>query len=259
MGIKLLPPGDRVVVVPIAYVLGHVEAEAIHTGGQPEVGDLLDLVAYRWLVVVEIRQPALWAEGVVAVLAGGDLAPVAIDGGVATAIEVLIGRIPIEHSLEPGVLLGGVVDDQIGDHLHVALVSFADQGAEIIEGAIVWMDAGVVTDCVAMIGRTGLNGHQPQSIDPQILQVVELLGDARQIAGAIAIAVIEAAHEHLVDHLLVPIVGDCGGWLRGWRGGRIAGVAVGITSRQQQAGGQQGSTQITERPFLGCVVHWFSP
>src|SRR5581483_2678229 len=60
-------------------------------------------------------------------------------------------------ALEPGVLVRGVVDHQLGDDAHVAGVGPGDDAAEIGEGAVIGVDAAVVGDVVAVVApRRGI-------------------------------------------------------------------------------------------------------
>ncbi|MCY1458710.1 hypothetical protein D9M71_761150 [compost metagenome] len=53
--------------------------------------------------------------------------------------------------LEPDVLVGGVVDDQLGDHTQAALVGFLDEAFGVSHGAIVGMHGLVFGDVVAVV------------------------------------------------------------------------------------------------------------
>jgi hypothetical protein len=53
--------------------------------------------------------------------------------------------------LEPRVLIGGVVADELGDDLEAAQVRLADQVLDVSERAIVGVDRGVVGDVVAVV------------------------------------------------------------------------------------------------------------
>jgi hypothetical protein len=49
-----------------------------------------------------------------------------------------------------------------------------------------------------------VNGHQPQAFDSQRLQVIELLGDAVEIADAVAVAVAKRTDKDLIENRVVP-------------------------------------------------------
>ena len=81
-----------------------------------------------------------------------------------------------------------------------------DELDEVAEVAELRQHLQVVADVVAAVAQRRLvDRQQPDAVDAEPLQVVELLGQAAQVAGAVAVAVVEAADEHLVeDGALVP-------------------------------------------------------
>ena len=111
-----------------------VDAEAGEVLGQPEADQLADLVADLGRGDVEVRLVAVEAVQVVlaglgvpgpeaALVAGEDLALRAVGGDlVGPDVEVAEPRLTAAASrLEPGVLVGGVVDDEVDDHPHAAV------------------------------------------------------------------------------------------------------------------------------------------
>ena len=119
------------------------------------------------------------------------------------------------RALEPGVLVGGVVDDELGDDAQAAPLGFLDEAAKILHRAEIGIDVAVVGDVVAVVaaGR-GVERQQPQRGDAEILQIVELLGQAREIADAVIVAVAKRLDVELVDDgVLVPeLVGGGRRW-----------------------------------------------
>ena len=72
--------------------------------------------------------------------------------------------------------------------------------------------AGVVADVVAAVAqRRGEERRQPEAVDAEPLQVVELVGQAAQVAGAVAVGVGEAADQHLVEDGALEPVGSLRG------------------------------------------------
>src|SRR5262249_39049307 len=66
----------------------------------------------------------------------------------------------------------------------------------------------VVGDVVAEVGhRRWEDGRDPDGIDAQPLQVVQPLGDARQVAYAVVIGVLKPARVDLVDDAALPPLG----------------------------------------------------
>ena len=111
------------------------------------------------------------------------------------------------------MLVGGVVADELGDHPQAAPVRLADELAEVAHRAVVGVDAEVVGDVVAVVlERRRVERQQPDRRDAEVAQVVELLGQAPEVADPVAVAVAEGADVDLVDdRVLVPerIVREC--------------------------------------------------
>ena len=76
---------------------------------------------------------------------------------------------------------------------------------EIVEGAEHRVDVAVVGDVVAEVGhRRSEDRAQPDALDLQGLQVVELAGDAGQITDPVTVRVREGARVDLVDGAPLP-------------------------------------------------------
>ena len=56
-----------------------------------------------------------------------------------------------------------------------------------------------------MVGGAGVDGHQPNAIDAQFLQVIQLGDDALEITNAIPIGVAEGVYENFVEYPIVII------------------------------------------------------
>ncbi len=103
------------------------------------------------------------------------------------------------------MLVGGVVDDKIENDSYVALFSFGDQAVEIRERSVHGIDVFVIRNVVAEIDlRRRETRRNPNGVDPEILQVIELGGDALEIADAVVVAVSEAARIKLVEDGVLP-------------------------------------------------------
>src|SRR5262245_2076800 len=68
------------------------------------------------------------------------------------------------------------------------------------------MDAAVVGDVVAVISqRRGKEWQEPQAGDPELLEVIELLDQPREVTDAVAVGIEESLHVRFVDNrVLVP-------------------------------------------------------
>ncbi len=197
---------------------GHgVHAEARHPELQPEAHDLRDLVADRRVGQVQVGLEAV--EAVQVVLAGAlVLLPVAgllvgkgealglLRGLVAPDVVGTEGRLAVVAAgLEPGVLVGGVVDDQVRDHLDAAVVGGAHQLHEVAEAAQARVHPAVVAHVVAVVavGR-GIERHQPEAGDTEAGQIIDLPHQTREVADAVAVGVAEGLHVQAVDDRVLP-------------------------------------------------------
>ncbi len=104
------------------------------------------------------------------------------------------------------MLVGGVIDDQLGDDSQAACVRGVEEPHEVVAGAVVGVDALVVGDVVAVVAqRRFADRQQPQARHAKALQVIELPGQPGEIADAVAVAVAEGLDVQLVDdRVLVP-------------------------------------------------------
>ena len=104
------------------------------------------------------------------------------------------------------MLVGRVVDDQIGDDPDAPRMRGPGQDLEVFDGADGGMDAAEVGDVVAVVlQRREINRHEPEAIDAEVLQVIELRGQSGEVAVAVLVRVVESANVDLVeDGILVP-------------------------------------------------------
>ncbi len=119
------------------------------------------------------------------------------------ALESLVAA---AGALEPVVLVGGVVDHELGDHPQAAFLGLLDEAPEILHRPEIGIDVAIVGDVVAVVasGR-GIEWQQPQSGDAEILQVAEFFGQPGEIADAVIVAVGKRLDVQLIDNgILVP-------------------------------------------------------
>ena len=126
---------------------------------------------------------------------------------IAPDVVIVKGRLRAGAGrLKPGMLVRRVVHDQLGDDPQTAAVGRLDKRLEVLEVAVGRLDVQVVGDVVAVVPlRRGVRRQQPQGGDPEILQVVELLDQAAEVADPIVVAVEEGLDVQLIqDRVLVP-------------------------------------------------------
>ena len=145
-------------------------------------------------------------------------------------VPVALGRAGrgLTRALEPLVLGGGVVHDEVGDDAQPALVRRVDEGADVVHGAVVGVDLVVIGDVVTAVAQgAGEHGQQPDDVDAQPLQVVELLGQPAEVTRPVGVAVEEPAQVDLVeDGPLEPQGIGLEPVARGGRGGRRRHVVL---------------------------------
>ncbi len=117
-------------------------------------------------------------------------------------VVVAIGRIAVAaRFLEPAVFAGGMLHDQLDDHVQTQFLGLLQQGNDVGQVAEALGHLQMVADVVAGILEWRLvEGHEPDRGATEAANVVEALGDAAQIAAAIAVAVTEQRGVDLIDH-----------------------------------------------------------
>ena len=102
--------------------------------------------------------------------------------------------------------VAGVVHDQVGDDAHPALVCGVDKLDEVAKVAELGQHFEKVADVVSAVPQRRLiDRQQPDAVDAEPVQVVELLRQATDVTGAVRVGVMEPANEDLVeDRALVP-------------------------------------------------------
>ena len=171
---------------------------------------------------------------------------------------------------EPLVVVAGVVQDEVGDDMDVPLLALGHQLLEVGHGAVLGIDVIVVPNVILVVGLTGMDGHEPDTVDAQLLEVVQLGDDTLQVTNAVTVGVAEGIDENFVEGTVVIIrrfakkgdlsqccFGLCGlsGFQsrpRGNGGGGFSISALRGASEQQQNGKQQAHNSH-------CSVHGINP
>ena len=103
------------------------------------------------------------------------------------------------------MLVGRVVDDEIGDHAQPAVPGDGHELGEVAERAEARVDGVVVGDVVAVVAVGGrVERHQPDAGDPEPGEVVDVLGESAEVADAVAVGVGERLHVEAVDDGVLP-------------------------------------------------------
>ena len=102
--------------------------------------------------------------------------------------------------LEPRVLVGGVVDHQLGDDADVPLVRRVEERPKVLDRAVRRVDLLVRGDVVAVVlERRRIERQQPDRVRAELADVVELLDQSAEVAVAVGVRVAEALDVELVD------------------------------------------------------------
>jgi|GEM_PF-7010677 len=104
------------------------------------------------------------------------------------------------------MLIRGVIDHELGDHLQPAPMGLLDEMTKVIERPVIRVHVAVVGDVVAVVlERRGIERQQPDGVDAELLDVVEPLRQPGEIADAVVVRVEERLDMHLIDDgVLVP-------------------------------------------------------
>ena len=115
------------------------------------------------------------------------------------------------------MLVGAVVADEIDDDPNPAGVASIEQVLEVGQGAVFGVDREIVRHIVTMVGRRGIDGHEPDAGHAEVIrgggiaivEVVQLGQDALKVPYAVSIAVLEGPNENLVESGLCLPRGRC--------------------------------------------------
>ena len=196
----------------------HIFTEAVNTEIEPELEDLLDLCSDKRIVHVEIRlldgkqMQIIFLPQIVPLpcLALKMTVPVVRQFSVRLCgpPDIIIGiRLDAPPGfLEPFMLVARVIDDQIHDKLHPALVQAVQNSPECLHAAVFRCNVHVIRNIIAAV-RAGrrIERREPDAVNAELLQIVELLQYPPQIADPVAVSVAEAPGPDLIkNHVLKP-------------------------------------------------------
>ena len=144
-----------------------------------------------------------------------------------------------ERRLEPLVLVGDVVRNDVDDRADSERKGFLHEQLGLGERSEVGVDRPVVAHVVAAVGERGrVEGGEPDGVDAEVAQVPEPRAHAGQVAGAVAVAVREAAHVDLVDDGRAPPERVGGG------GAERSGLANGSARGRRRGVGRGGGEDV---------------
>ena len=213
--------GRRRVVAQLAVLHDHVrdiDAEPRDSPVEPEAQDPVELIPH---VLVPPVQIGLGREEVVEVRLPGGL--VELPRRAAEARDPVVGRRTVRLGIgpdvpvpmlrgarrtcidEPRMLDAGVVRHEVEDDADVLRRRLGNQFVEVVHRAEVGMDVAVVGDVVAPVGvRRRERRAQPDRVDAEPLEMIEVRGDPAQVADPVAVRVGERARVDLVHDGAAP-------------------------------------------------------
>ena len=198
-------------------MLGGIQAEDIHSHFlQPEADDFLRFSQHLGILLVQVgavdgkgaviidaveREPNLLSPG-----------PGVTGVGIRPNIPVVIGRIGTLSLDEPGMLVRSLPQADVEDRPDPARVGGFQQVAQVCQRAVLGVDILVIRHIIAMVRGRRIDQHQPDTRNTQvdsgvwvaIVEIVQFLDDAFQVADPITVAVVERAYVDLVKHRVVP-------------------------------------------------------
>ena len=198
-----------------------VEAEAIDAEIGPEAQHIEHRFLHRRIVIVQIR--LVGEEAVPVVLAThrviGPVGILGIDKDNACArvsvrvispdIKAAVGAIRISaRLLKPLMGIGGVVHHQVSNNADTARMGLVEKHLKILDRAKLVEHGAEVADIVTAVAQRGVvERRQPEAVNAQPLQIIELLRQPFEVAGAVVVGVEEGPDEHLIEHrAAVPLV-----------------------------------------------------
>ena len=144
-----------------------IEAQAVDAQIEPEAHDANHGLHDLWIIVIQIR---LVGEKAVPVVSLRERIPgpvgrlgvreddtgfretrVGVAPDVVVALRRARSRAP--RRLKPRMLIGGVIDHQLGNDLEPAVMRFTNECSKIPSGAVIAMDIAVVGNVVAVIAQ----------------------------------------------------------------------------------------------------------
>ncbi len=111
-------------------------------------------------------------------------------------------------TLEPGMLIRGVVDDQLCDDFQVPLMRLPNEAFQVSNLPVCRIEMVIVGYIIAVIPLRGrVEGQQPNGGDAEVLQIVEFFNKPFDIPDTITIAIEKGLDVKLVnDGILIPLI-----------------------------------------------------
>ena len=242
-GFRIQPGEEFYVLVQLTGVVAGngVQTEAVNAHVQPIGHDLATFLPHLGVVQVQVRHGGNKARFVIAAADG----IIAALRGVAEIVIFAVGRIRTgNRRLEPGMVTGGMVHNQIQNHPDAKRMRPFQKGLEIIQRAVGGIDAVIIRHIVFVIGRRGHNRHQPNAGESHIADIGQLFGGALQVADPVSVRIRKG-----IDKNFIPVPAVV--FRNIFRQQSRRPGAAARKHRKQQAGcQQQGQNSLHGKEFL---------
>ena len=108
------------------------------------------------------------------------------------------------------MFIGSVIDDEINEHAHPALLTAMRKLDKVAEGAVARINPIVVRYVIAIILTGGwLEGHEPNGSDADTLQIVQATHQSLEVTDAVSVSIhIGCDRKAIDDGVLVPEIVD---------------------------------------------------
>ena len=201
-------------------IIDRVMAEAIHTALQPEFYGFIKRGAHILIVKIQV---GLRHQKIMQIILAAPCIPLpctaaenrqpvvgrrAIGLGIGPDIPIrlCIGFIRAAF-LKPRMAFGGVGEHLINHHLQAQPVRLGHHGVKIRQSAEHRVHGAIIFDIIAEIFHRRFEERaEPDRINAQTGNIIELFGNAGQIADPIAIGVHKTARINLINHRPTPPV-----------------------------------------------------
>ena len=198
----------------LAQIRNGVQPEAVDAEIKPAPHHLNHGREHSGIVVIEVRLMRKEAVPVIGPNLGipgpiGFLGIVEDDPGFGEAAVGIAPHVPIARvgcrpaparALEPGMLIGSVVDDELGNHPQLSTLGLLHEAPEILHRPEIRIDVAIVRNVVAIVSAGGwIERQQPERGHAEIFQIVELLGQSGKVPDAVAVAVGKCLDVKLID------------------------------------------------------------
>jgi hypothetical protein len=109
-------------------------------------------------------------------------------------------------TLKPGMLVGGVIDDEFGNDPYSARMCGAYKPSEVGNRAVVGMNAAILANIVTVVqARRRIEWQEPNGVHPEVGDIIKLRNKTGKVADPVVIGVEKRLHVQLIDdRILVP-------------------------------------------------------